>query len=124
MAVQMKEPGPAHAISVHPEGSRVRVSFNGRVIAETTRAKRLQEGSLPPVLYIPRDDADMTALRRTAHHTHCPFKGDASYYSIEADGERAENAVWTYEDPYPPAVPVTNFLAFYPDKVRIVTEPA
>ena len=75
--------------------------FAGRVVADTTRALSLAEASYPPVQYIPRADVDMNLLARTAHATHCPYKGDAAYYSIAADGRTAENAVWTYEQPYP-----------------------
>ncbi len=43
----------------------------------------------------------MSLLKPTAHSTHCPYKGDASYFSIEADGKTLENAVWSYEKPFP-----------------------
>ena len=113
----MKLPGPDHPITIARNGQRVRVSFAGKVIADTTRALSLQEASYPAVNYIPRADVDMTALSRTAHHTQCPYKGEASYFSIAVGGKHAENAVWSYEEPYPAMAEIKEHLAFYPDRV-------
>ena len=110
----MKVPGPDHPITIEPNAKRVRVVFNGRVVADTTRALTLRETSLRPVQYIPREDADMAAFVRTTHATHCPYKGDAAYYSLKVDGRTAENAVWTYETPYPAVAQIKDHLAFYP----------
>jgi uncharacterized protein (DUF427 family) len=118
----MKIPGPDHPITIEPNPNRVRVLFNGRVIVDTTRALTLREASLPAVQYIPREDADMALLERTAHTTHCPYKSDAAYYTIKADGKAAENAVWTYENPYPAVAPIKDHLAFYPDRVNRIEE--
>jgi uncharacterized protein (DUF427 family) len=119
----MKEPGPDHPIAIVPAAKRVRIIFAGQVIAETTRALTLSEAGYPPVTYIPRADADMGALKPTAHHTHCPYKGDASYFTIAAAGRQADNAVWSYEQPYPAVAAIKDHLAFYPDRVdRIETE--
>ena len=118
----MKTPGPDHPITVTQNRNRVRVRFAGRVIADTTRALRLAEASYRPVQYIPRADVDMTALTRTAHQTHCPYKGDAAYYSIAADGRATENAVWTYEQPYPAVAEIAGHLAFYPNRVDAIEE--
>jgi uncharacterized protein (DUF427 family) len=118
----MKVPGPDHPITVTPAGKRVRVSFAGKVIADSTRALTLKEASYPPVFYIPRADADMSALTRSAHHTHCPYKGDASYFSIAADGKSAENAVWSYEQPFPAVSEIKEHLAFYPNRVDKIEE--
>lgn len=116
----MKVPGPDHPISINPNPNRVRVSSGGRVVADTTRALTLSEASLPAVQYIPREDAVMASLARTDHVTHCPYKGDAAYYSIRLDdGRSAENAVWTYENPYPAVAPIAGHLAFYRDRVVI-----
>ena len=116
------EPRRDHPITIAPNPNRVRVLFNGRVVADTTRALTLKEASLPPVQYVPREDADMTLLERTAHKTHCPYKNDASYYTIRAGGRTAENAVWTYEEPYPAVVAIKDHLAFYPDRVDRIEE--
>ena len=105
---------PEHRIAVKPAGVRVRVTFRGEVIADTRDAIRLEEGSYPVVYYIPRGDVSMGRLARTQHTSHCPFKGDASYYSIVGG---PENAVWSYEKPYDEMAAIKELLAFYPDKV-------
>jgi len=118
----MKEPGPDHPITISRNGRRVRVRFAGRTIADTTRALTLKEAHYPPVHYIPRADADMSAFTRTAHHTHCPYKGDASYFTLAADGRSAENAVWSYEQPFPAVAEIKEYLAFYPNRVDAIEE--
>jgi uncharacterized protein (DUF427 family) len=120
----MKIPGPDHPITIEPNRNRVRVVFNGRVVADTTRALTLKEASLRPVHYIPRDDADMRLFVRSAHATHCPYKGDAAYYSLSVDGRTAESAVWTYEAPYPAMASIKEHLAFYPNRVERIEETA
>jgi len=116
----MKLPGPDHPITITANPKRVQVLFHGHLIAETDRALVLQESTYPAVQYIPRDDAAMTFLSRTDRASHCPYKGDASYYSIARDGVVAENAVWSYESPYPAMEQIKGFLAFYPNQVEIV----
>jgi uncharacterized protein (DUF427 family) len=118
----MKLPGPDHPITIAPSAGRVRVLFGGRVVADTVRALTLQEAAYPAVQYIPREDADMALLRRSSRSTHCPYKGDASYFSIEAGERRAENAVWSYEQPYPAMAAIAGYLAFYPDRVDAIEQ--
>lgn len=113
----MKSPGPDHPITIAPAPQRVRVHFNGRVVADSRHALVLQEASYPPVFYIPPADAEMTLFQRTDHGSHCPYKGDAGYYSLVVDGRRAENAVWVYEQPYAAVAAIRGHLAFYPDRV-------
>jgi uncharacterized protein (DUF427 family) len=113
----MKLPGPDHPITITPTGQRVRVLMGGRVVVDTTRALTLKEAVYPAVQYVPRADADMALLKRTEHSTHCPYKGDASYYSIEVDGKSAANAVWSYETPFPAMAEIKDHLAFYPNRV-------
>jgi uncharacterized protein (DUF427 family) len=113
----VKIPGPDHPITIEPTGSRVVVKAGGRVIADTVAALTLREASYPAVIYVPREDADMTLLARTDHATWCPYKGDCSYYSIVPGGEGAVNAVWTYERPHTAVAAIKNHLAFYPDRV-------
>jgi uncharacterized protein (DUF427 family) len=120
----MKEPGPDHPITISANDKRVRVIFAGKVIADTKRALTLREASYPPVQYIPRDDVDMAALHASDHHTHCPYKGDASYFSISADGRSAENAVWSYERPHPAVAEIKDYLCFYASKVDAIEERA
>src|SRR5512134_698494 len=110
-----KIPGPDHPITITRNPARVVVSVAGRVVADTRDALALRESSYPPVQYIPRKDVDMTLLKRTDHATYCPYKGDCSYYSIPAGGERAANAVWTYETPHAAVAEIKDHLAFYPN---------
>ena len=97
---EIKIPGPDHPITISPAEGKVRVTVAGRIVAESTRALRLEEKGYPPVYYLPRDDADMSLLVRTKHYTYCPYKGDCTYYSIPTGGSKSEYAVWTYEEPY------------------------
>ena len=120
----MKIPGPDHPIAIAPNPNRVRVIWRGKVVADTTRALALKEASYPPVQYIPREDADMTLLTKTAHATHCPYKGDASYFSIADDGATLANAVWSYETPFPAMKEIAGYLAFYPNKIDRIEEVA
>lgn len=115
----MKLPGPDHPITVEPAKTRWRVRYAGHVIADTSDALILTEAAYPPVVYFPRDDVAMEYLSRTAHSTHCPYKGDASYYSILMDGELAENAIWTYEEPFAAMEEIRGRLAFYPNRAEI-----
>ena len=115
----MKIPGPDHPITLTPAARRVRAKVGGHVIADTAEALMLQEASYPAVPYLPREDVEMGFLSKTDHHTYCPYKGEASYYSLHLDGEMRENAVWSYEDPYPAMQEIKGRLAFYPNKVEI-----
>jgi len=116
---------PDHRITTKPAGVRLQVRFKGDVIADTRDAIQLQETMgegkstvAPVVYYVPREDVKMDRLVRTSHRTYCPFKGQASYYSL-AGGP--ENAVWTYEEPYDEVLAIKGHLAFYPDKVDSIT---
>ena len=113
----MKIPGPDHPISIDTNRSRIVVTVGGKVIADTRDALTLREASYPAVQYIPRRDVDMAALTRSEHTTYCPYKGDASYYSIPAGGGRSLNAVWTYETPFEAMAQIKDYIAFYPDRV-------
>ncbi|OPY93969.1 hypothetical protein A5906_16780 [Bradyrhizobium sacchari] len=115
----MKLPGPDHPITITPNPRRVRVTAGDVVIAETSKALTLKEAKYPAVQYVPREDANMALLERTDRVTHCPYKGDASYYSVKADGKTLDNAIWTYETPFPAMTEISGHLAFYPDKVKI-----
>jgi uncharacterized protein (DUF427 family) len=113
----MKTPGPDHPISIDANPSRVVVTVGGKVIADSRNALMLREVSYPAVQYIPRRDVDMTALTRSEHMTHCPYKGEASYYSIPAGGDRSLNAAWSYETPFEVMTQIKDCVAFYPDRV-------
>ncbi|MET7245125.1 DUF427 domain-containing protein [Methylobacterium sp. EM32] len=109
-------------ITITPNSHRIRVMLGGTIVAETTRALTLREGTMPPVQYIPREDAEMDLFARTEHRTHCPHKGDASYYSLTAGGVERANAVWSYEAPFPKVAAIKDHLAFYPNKVDAIEE--
>ena len=112
-------PGPDHPITLTPAKTRWRAKYGDHVIADTGDALVLKEADYPPVVYFPRDDVSMDFLSRTDRTTHCPYKGDAAYYTILMDGRFAENAVWTYEQPYAAMEQIRGRLAFYPDKVEV-----
>jgi uncharacterized protein (DUF427 family) len=115
----MKIPGPDHPITLTPATRRWRARFSGHVIADTGDALILKEADYPPVVYFPRDDVSMDYLTRTAHTTHCPYKGDANYYTLNMDGQFVDNAVWTYESPFPAMNAIAGRLAFYPNEVEL-----
>jgi uncharacterized protein (DUF427 family) len=118
----MKTPGPDHPITVTANPNQVRVTFNGRIIADSRRALTLRESTYPPVLYIPREDVQMDLFERSSHASHCPYKGDAAYYSLRVGDRVAKNAVWTYEHPYPAMAEIAGKLAFYPKLVDAIEE--
>lgn len=113
----MKIPGLDHPITIQKNPQRVKITFNGYTIADTMQALELREATLPPVQYIPREDVELNVLEHTNHSTYCPYKGNASYFNITVDGMKAENAVWTYETPYPAVAQIKDYLAFYSNKV-------
>jgi uncharacterized protein (DUF427 family) len=121
-AKAVKIPGPDHPITITKNPKRVVVTLGGKTIADTQGALILKEASYPAVFYIPREDADMALLTRTDHSTYCPYKGDASYYSIPSGGERSKNAVWSYEHPHDAMAQIKDHLAFYPDRVDAIEE--
>jgi len=102
---------------------RVRALFAGHEIADSAAALVLKEGDYPPVVYFPRADIEMGVLRPTDRTTRCPFKGDASYFTIYRDGEIVENAAWSYETPIEGASLIAGYIAFYPQHVQIEIEP-
>ena len=118
----IKIPGPDHPITIAPSRSRVVVSVGGQIIADSVNALTLREAAYPAVHYIPRADVDMTALARSETHTYCPYKGDASYFSIPIGGERSVDAIWTYEAPYDAVAEIKNYVAFYPDRVDVIEQ--
>jgi uncharacterized protein (DUF427 family) len=119
---QIKNPGPDHPISIQRNPARVVVSVAGRVIADTGNALTLLEADYPAVQYIPREDVDFSQLERTDHATYCPYKGECSYYSVPAGGEKSVDAVWTYENPLPAVAQIKGHVAFYPDRIDEIAE--
>ena len=114
---------PKHRVATRPAGVRVQVKLSGEVIADSRDAVAMEETHeghvlAPVVYYVPRKDVKMDRLERTSHESYCPFKGQASYYSIK---NGPENAVWSYEQPYDEMTAIRELLAFYPDKVETIT---
>jgi len=118
MSTQQKE----HLIVIQEKIGIVTVRFEGRVIVKSKMVLLLEESRHLPVLYFPKFDADFTYLSRSEFQTYCPYKGTTSYYHLNVDGKVAENAVWSYESPYPSMSQIQNYIAFYSDNVSITTE--
>jgi len=120
-----KIPDTAHPIAIRPTGSHVTVRLGGTVIAETDRALSLAEASYPVVQYIPLDDVDKSLLEQSATRTYCPYKGDASYYTVTThDGRTETDVIWTYEDPYPSVAEIAGHVAFYGNRAEIAIDPS
>jgi uncharacterized protein (DUF427 family) len=117
---EIKIPGPDHPVTISPAEGNVRVTVAGWIVAESTRALRLEEKGYPPVYHLPRSDADMSFLVRTTHYTYCPYKGDCTYYSIPIGGTKSENAVWIYENLYEAMASIKEYLAFYSSRVDAI----
>jgi uncharacterized protein (DUF427 family) len=113
------EPSTEHPITIEPTKGRVRVRVNGELVADTDAALQLQESTYPAVQYIPMNDVAQDVLSRSDTTTYCPFKGEASYYSVTAAGHTVDDAIWTYEHPYPAVAAIAGHVAFYPDKAEI-----
>jgi uncharacterized protein (DUF427 family) len=116
------EPSAKHPITIEPNPKRVVVRVGDSVVADTRDAVTLREADYRPVQYIPMADVDESLLERTVHTSYCPFKGDATYFSLPAGGDRSENAVWEYLDPYPAVAEIRGRVAFYPDRVDAIEE--
>jgi uncharacterized protein (DUF427 family) len=118
----MSEQAVDHPIRIEPNPNRIRVVLGGTIVAETTRALTLKEGSYPPVFYIPRADVQIDLFDRTERHSRCPYKGDASYYQVTAGGLERRDAAWSYEAPLAAAREIAGHMAFYPNKVDAIEE--
>jgi uncharacterized protein (DUF427 family) len=114
-----KTPNAEHPISIETTGQRFVVRANGRAVADSSATLTLREASYPPVQYFPIADVDQTVLRPSPTSSYCPYKGDASYYTISAPEGNIEDAIWTYAEPYPAVEVIAGYLAFYPDRVEV-----
>lgn len=117
---------PDYRVDLLPESRRVKVTFGGVTIADTDTALRVEETSHSPVYYLPEKDLRLDLMRPTEHHTRCPYKGEASYWTIEIPGDagstkRSENAVWAYPKPYDEVLGLAGYYAFYPNRVDSIT---
>jgi uncharacterized protein (DUF427 family) len=120
MSKPVKVPDASHPITVSPTGGHVTVRVGGVTVAETDRALSLAEASYPVVQYVPLQDVDQGLLRRTATGSYCPYKGEASYYSLALpDGPAEADIIWAYEEPYDAVAEIAGHVAFYPDRAEI-----
>jgi uncharacterized protein (DUF427 family) len=120
MAHTIKIPDATHPIAITPTGSRVTVSVGGVTVAETDRALSLAESTYPVAQYIPLEDVDQSLLDRTTTQSYCPYKGDASYYTVKTpDGTVEADVIWSYEHPYPSVAEIAGHVAFYPNRAEI-----
>jgi uncharacterized protein (DUF427 family) len=113
--VNYRVDGPAHRILFEPHPRRIRAELEGRTVLDTIGGRLLHESNILPRLYVPLEDFDASLMERTDHTTHCPFKGDASYWSVRAGDRVAENAIWAYEDPLPDASWLAGYASMYWD---------
>ena len=114
------KPGPTHPITIEPTPGRVIVRAGSVVLADSSSALTLRESHYPPVQYLPRAHVRAGLLRPSTTTTYCPYKGEASYHTVETpDGTRIEDAIWVYEDPHPAVEAIAGHLAFYPDRVDV-----
>ena len=117
-------PGPDHPVTVEPTPGKVEVRIGERVVARTTASLTLREASYPSVQYVPLTDVDASVLRPSPTTTYCPYKGTATYYTLELeDGVQLPDALWTYEEPYPWVAEIAGHAAFYPDRAQVTVEP-
>ncbi len=124
MSRPVLEPSAKHPITIEPTEGRVVVRIGDRVVADSRHALTLQESTYPPVQYIPIADVDASVLRRTDTSSYCPFKGDASYYSVETPDGTVDDVIWTYEKPYAAVSEIAGRVAFYRDRAELTVEPA
>jgi uncharacterized protein (DUF427 family) len=125
MTRTIKIPDATHPITIRPTGSHVTVRLGGSVVAETDHALSLAEASYPVVQYIPLGDVDQSLLDRTTTQTYCPYKGDASYYTVQTpDGRTEADVIWTYEHPFPSVAEIAGHVAFYGNRADITIDPA
>jgi uncharacterized protein (DUF427 family) len=108
-----------HTITITPSNQHVEIIVKGEKVAESDRPVLLDETGLPTRFYLPREDVRADVLRPSNSETHCPFKGQASYWSVDAGGDVFADLVWTYEHPIPKAEGIAGLLCFYNERVDI-----
>ncbi len=115
-------PPAGHRIEIEDSAAHVRVEVDGVTVAETRSARVLRETGLPPRWYLPASDVDSAVLRPSDFGSHCPFKGDASYHSVEVGGVLRSNLIWTYPEPIPTAAAIAGMFSFYPDRAEVFVD--
>ena len=113
---------PRHKITITPAQLHVEVTVDGVKVAESDRPVLLDETGLPTRYYLPSDDVRTDLLRASSRHTTCPFKGEASYWSVAVGDEVHEDLVWSYQQPIPEAEGITGLMCFYNDRVELVVD--
>ena len=111
---------PDYRVDLEPNSARVRVRFNGEWIADSDETLLVRESHHDPVVYFPRSGLRFEFLERTPHQSFCPFKGEASYWTLRVGDQNEENVAWSYEDPFSEVSGLTDYVAFYPDRVEIL----
>lgn len=110
-----------NVITIRPFGSRVRITAAGHTLAESDDALMLSESGYAPVCYVPAGDVRRDLLQRSAQKTHCPYKGDATYWTLDSGEDRLENIAWSYEAPLQGVAKIKGYFAFYPNRAKIET---
>ncbi|HEX6392779.1 MAG TPA: DUF427 domain-containing protein [Acidimicrobiales bacterium] len=113
---------PGHTIAIAPADAHIEVRLGGELVAASDRPLVLEETGLPARYYLPREDVRMDLLRATSFHTTCPFKGEASYWSIDIDGQAHDGIVWSYETPIDGALEIKEMMSFYPDRTEVTVD--
>lgn len=111
---------PDHKVEISAPDFAVQVLLDGDVIAQTHRAVRLDEGNYPPRYYLPAQDVAMDRLSATDHTSHCPFKGDARYWTVITAERKVENGAWAYDAPFDECLALKGRIAFYSETIDVV----
>jgi uncharacterized protein (DUF427 family) len=111
-----------HTITIASSDTHVEVRVGGELLAESDHPVLLDETGLPTRYYLPREDVRMELLRPTSFHTTCPFKGEASYWSVDIDGQSHDGIVWSYETPIPAALDIKEMMSFFPDRTEVTVD--
>ena len=109
---------PDYRVNLEAISERIRVTIDGETIADSSRAVTVLETEHDPVVYFPREDVRFDLLEATDHTTFCPFKGDASYWTVRVSDRVEDNVVWGYEDPFQEVADLKGYVSFYPDRVE------
>lgn len=108
---------PDYRIDIEPAGKSVRIEVDGETIVDSSNALLMREQNHQPVYYFPQADVSMAQFQRTDHSTHCPFKGDASYWTLTVADRALDNVMWSYETPCDEVVAIKGYVAFYRDRL-------